>query len=211
MPPASPSTPPARKPRQVVDLELDSVALTENPSNEAAEIFIVRNKGGRVPTESPEEVARAAEVVDLKRRMAELQAVNDRMVARQEEADCAEIVRSTAPSVAVEGVEMGSMLRRVRRAAAAIEDKQLETDFLKLLRASEATGKAAAVLTRTLGTSSGDNSPGLESVPAELHRYIQPHLKPGVTIQRAIVLAAADAGKSGDNAAYTALSSLKVS
>jgi hypothetical protein len=201
----------------VVDLELDSVALTENPSNGAAEIFIVRNKSGG-PMAEP-----TAEIVDLQRRLQTVEAEKaskdaqiEELVrfkataeAEKERAACTEIVRSVAPKVAVKGADMGDLVYRVRKAAAATGDKTLEADVVAVLRAFNGATEAAGALTRSLGTSATDDD--ASALAPEIQRAIQPFLKPGVTVQRAIVLAAAEAGKNGDNALYTTLSSLKVS
>lgn len=212
MPPASPTTP-AHKPRQVVDLELESVALTTSPSNEAAEIFIVRSKGGQMPDET----------VELKRRLEAVEADNQAKASRVEELErfkaqaeakeernlCADIVRSVAPNVAVKGVDIADLVYRTRKAAAASGDKTLEADLMAVLRAADASTKASAALTRTIGTSETDAD--ASDLPAEVQRAIAPHQKPGVSLAVALARAASDAAKAGDNALYSALRSVKVS
>ena len=189
------------------------MALTENPSNEAAEIFIVRNKGGQMPDETVE-LKRRLEAVEAENqakasRVEELERFKAQAEAKEERAACTEIVRSVAPKVAVKGADMGDLVYRVRKAAAATGDKTLEADVVAVLRAFNGATEAAGALSRSLGTSATDDD--ASALAPEIQRAIQPFLKPGVTVQRAIVLAAAEAGKNGDNALYTTLSSLKVS
>ena len=229
MPPASSPTSPAKKPRQVVDLELDSVALTENPSNGAAEIFIVRNKGGRVPTESTEEVARAAKALELERAalqadIAKLKAANaellevqrtqgaelERRALAEERAACVDIARSVAPRLKAKDVDTGDLLLRVRRAAKSVGDDKMETEFLALLRVGNAAAEAASGLTRSAGFSGGEGEN--PELPTEIARHVAPFMVEAKNdVVRAVTLAAAAAAKRGDNTAYSLLSSYKVS
>ena len=211
MPPASPTTP-ARKPRQVVDLELDSVALTTSPSNEAAEIFIVRSKGGQMP--ETEELQRRVQALESEKaakdaQLEELVRFKAQAEAKEERNLCAEIVRSVAPNVAVKGVDIADLVYRARKAAVASGDKTLEADLMAVLRAADASSKASAALTRTLGTSEADAD--ASDLPAEVQRAIAPHQKPGVSLAVALARAASDAVKAGDNALYAALRNVKVS
>lgn len=149
------------------------MALTENPSNEAAEIFIVRNaKGGRVPTESPEEVARAAEVSELKRTLAEQGAKLEAQAAElqrrailEEKAQCVEIARKVAPNLTAKDVDVGDVIYRVRAAARAAKDDTLEAAVNALFRAGSAAFEAAG-LNRTLGSNNGD--PVADSADAQI-------------------------------------------
>ena len=211
MPPASPTTP-ARKPRQVVDLELESVALTTSPSNEAAEIFIVRSKGGQMP--ETEELQRRVQALESEKaakdaQLEELVRFKAQAEAKEERNLCAEIVRSVAPNVAVKGVDIADLVYRARKAAVASGDKTLEADLMAVLRAADASSKASAALTRTLGTSEADAD--ASDLPAEVQRAIAPHQKPGVSLAVALARAASDAVKAGDNALYAALRNVKVS
>ena len=211
MPPASPTTP-ARKPRQVVDLELDSVALTTSPSNEAAEIFIVRSKGGQMP--ETEELQRRVQALESEKaakdaQLEELVRFKAQAEAKEERNLCAEIVRSVAPNVAVKGVDIADLVYRARKAAVASGDKTLEADLMAVLRAADASSKASAALTRTLGTSETDAD--ASDLPPEVQRAIAPHQKPGVSLAVALARAASDAVKAGDNALYAALRNVKVS
>ena len=211
MPPASPTTP-ARKPRQVVDLELESVALTTSPSNEAAEIFIVRSKGGQMP--ETEELQRRVQALESEKaakdaQLEELVRFKAQAEAKEERNLCAEIVRSVAPNVAVKGVDIADLVYRTRKAAAAGGDKTLEADLMAVLRAADASTKASAALTRTLGTSEADAD--ASDLPAEVQRAIAPPQKPGVSLAVALARAASDAVKAGDNALYAALRNVKVS
>lgn len=204
------------------------MALTENPSNEAAEIFIVRNKGGRVPTESPEEVARAAKNLELERAalqadVAKLKADNaallevqrtqgaelERRAIAEERSSCADIARSVAPKLKAKDVDNADLLYRVRRAAKAVGDEKLEVDFLALLRVGNAATEAASGLTRSAGFSGGEGEN--PELPADISRHVAPFMAEAKNnVVRAVALAAADAVKRGDNAAYSLLSSYKV-
>ena len=188
------------------------MALTTSPSNEAAEIFIVRSKGGQMP--ETEELQRRVQALESEKaakdaQLEELVRFKAQAEAKEERNLCAEIVRSVAPNVAVKGVDIADLVYRTRKAAAASGDKTLEADLMAVLRAADASSKASAALTRTLGTSEADAD--ASDLPAEVQRAIAPHQKPGVSLAVALARAASDAVKAGDNALYAALRSVKVS
>ena len=141
-----------------------------------------------------EEVARAAEVSDLKRALAEQGAKLEAQAAElqrratlEEKAQCVEIARKVAPNLTAKDVDVGDVIYRVRAAARAVKDDTLEAAVNALFRAGSAAFEAAG-LSRTRG-STGVESP----LPPEIQRALTPYLeKAGGNIARAHTLAVAD-------------------
>lgn len=180
-----------------------------------------------MPEATAEEVARAAKA-DLERAalqadLAKLKADNaallevqrtqgaelERRAIAEERSSCADIARSVAPKLKAKDVDNADLLYRVRRAAKAIGDEKLEVDFLALLRAGNAAVDAASGLTRSAGFSGGEEEN--PELPADIARHVAPFMVEAKNnVVRAVALAAADAIKRNDNAAYSLLSSYKV-
>lgn len=101
-------------------------------------------------------------------------------------------------------VDLGDLVYRARKA-----DPKIEADLVAVLRAAAARAKAGV---NELTRSYGNNGDGESPIPAELVGIVTPkHLADaGGDITRAVVIASAEARKTGNDAAYQILRSFKV-
>jgi hypothetical protein len=207
---------------------LDRVALTGSPSNKEATVFIARSipKTPEVKVADPvvdEAVARQiseavatakAEFEATQRakdeRIAALEAdkaARDEDISRSQCNDTASVFRN----IGADGVKLGDLIFRTRKAAKAAGDTALETDMIAILRAADARAKAGGTvaLTENRGAGGGDT----EGVERALDKFspvtraaVQKHLKDGATFMSAMRSASKEAIADGKDMIYTEIS-----
>ena len=218
--------PPLRRADRLV---LDRVALTGSPSNKEAMVFVARSipksSGGPV-ADTPvadEAVARqiseavAAAKADFEaaqrakdERIAALEADKarrDEELARSQCNDTAAVFRS----LGADGVKLGDLIYRARKAGVAANDAALETDLIAVLRAANARASAGGTdaLTAPAGVSesTGTAEEALNRFTPATRTAIQKHLKEGVPFTSALRAASREAVESGKgDAVYSEIS-----
>jgi hypothetical protein len=209
-------------------LVLHNVALTDRPSNPEALVFVARSISQTPevkvpdPIMSDEAVARQiseavatarAEFESTQRakdeRIAALEtdkAARDEDISRSQCNDTASVFRN----IGADGVKLGDLIFRTRKAAKASGDAALETDLITILRAADARAKAGGTVALTENRGSGSDG---ESVERALDKFspvtraaIQKHFKDGSTLTSAMRAASKEAIADGKDPIYTEIS-----
>jgi len=128
----------------------------------------------------------------------------DEDVSRSQCGDTASVFRN----IGADGVKLGDLIYRTRKAAKLAGDTALETDLIAVLRAADARAKAGgtAALTenRGSGAEGGDAAAALSSFTPATRSAIEKHLTAGVSLTTAMRSAARDAAATGkDDAVYS--------
>ena len=215
--------------RRADRLVLDRVALTGSPSNKEATVFIARSipksTGGPVADTPVADEAVARQIADAvaaakaefeaaqrtkDERIAALEAdkvSRDEEISRSQCNDTASVFRN----IGADGVKLGDLIFRTRKAAKAAGDTALKTDLIAILRNADARAKAGGTVALT--ENRGANGSDAEGVERALDKFspltraaVQKHLKDGATFMSAMRSASKEAIEAGKDAIYTEIS-----